>query len=711
LVIAEKPSVGAALAAVLGAAKKNPDGYLEGNGYIVSWCVGHLVELADAAAYDEKYKKWRIEDLPIVPDVWKYVPSTGKSKQLKLLSELMKRKDVESLICATDAGREGELIFRLVYNHCNCKKKIERLWISSMEDAAIREGFAKLRPGAEYDGLYHAAMCRSQADFVVGINASRLYSCMYNARLSVGRVQSPTLAMLVARENAIRDFVKTPYYSVLLNCGTFTASSEKMPEKGEAERIRALCDGKRAVVASIESKEKSAAPPKLYDLTSLQRDANRIYGYTAQQTLDTAQKLYEARLLTYPRTDSNYITEDMAKSAESLTSRAALLLPYIKVPIPVSVGQIVNGKKVSDHHALLPTETALKEKLESLPPMERDILTLVVVRLIESVGNKHVYRDTKVRVLCEEQKFTANGRVILNDGWRAIDDKFKAALKTEKDEAAEDERALPALEQGQIFSPVKTSVKEGFTTPPKHFTEDTLLAAMETAGAEDMPEDAERKGLGTPATRAAILEKLIKTGFVERRKKNLLPTAKGESLIVVLPENLKSPKLTAEWEHWLKEVERNERDAEDFMAGITGMVQLLVDKNKEYLSAVGRPENGALFSDETTAPKDRESLGICPRCGKNIIDIGKGYGCEDRACKFVIWKENKYFSSKKKKVTKEIVKALLTEGRVFIKGLYSERTKKTYDATIVLDDTGGDYVNFKMDFEDAGGKGAAKKGR
>jgi DNA topoisomerase-3 len=691
LVIAEKASVGQQIAKVMGATKKG-DGCIEGGGLIVTWCVGHLVELAGADAYDEKYKKWKFEDLPILPQAWKHVVSAGKGKQLKLISELIKRKDVDTVICATDAGREGELIFRLVYEYCKCNKPMKRLWISSMEDSAIRDGFANLKDGADFDGLYMSALCRSRADWVVGINATRLYSCLYNDTLNVGRVMSPTLAMIAEREKAIRNHVKTPYYGVLLDCGEFTASSEKMREKDDAERIRAICDGKAAVVRDVTSKEKSVAPPKLYDLTTLQRDANRIYGYTAQQTLDTAQKLYEAKLLTYPRTDSNYITEDMSASTESLANRAALLLPYIKAPFPVNVGQITDNKKVSDHHALLPTETAVKTKPETLAPGEKDILTLVAVRLIEAVGDRHVYRDTVVTLVCEGTEFKAKGRIVLKAGWKAADEKFKATLKTEKtDDADDDAKELPGIENGQLFSPVSASVKESFTQPPKRYTEDTLLSAMETAGAADMPDDAERKGLGTPATRAGIIEKIIKAGFVERQKKNLIPTDKGENLIAVLPEQLKSPLMTAEWEYRLKETERGDMKPEDFMAGITGMTKALVEETREP-----NPEFAGLFGG---ARKGKESLGKCPRCGNDVIDIGKGYSCAERNCKFVIWKDNKYFDSKKKKVTKEVVSALLKNGRVKMKGLYSEKTGKNYDAVIVLDDTGDKYVNFRMEFD------------
>jgi DNA topoisomerase-3 len=695
LVIAEKPSVGLSIAKVVGATKKQ-DGYVEGNGHVVTWCVGHLVDLADASAYDEKYKKWNLLDLPILPSDWKYVVSVGKGKQLKLIGDLAKRKDVDEVVCATDAGREGELIFRLVYDHIKCKKPVKRLWISSMEDTAVKEGFASLKDGADFDGLYRSALCRARADWLVGINATRLFSCLYGGdTLNVGRVVSPTLAMIVEREKAVRDFVKTPFYNVLLDCGSFAASSEKMRERSDAERMAALCDGKAAVVRDVQSKEKSAAPPKLYDLTTLQRDANRIYGYTAQQTLDTAQALYEKKILTYPRTDSNYITEDMETSVASLANRAALLLPYIKVPVSVNAAQITNGKKVSDHHAILPTETALKADAAALAPAERDMLTLVVVRLLEAVGEKHAYRDTTAVIDCEGAEFKAKGRVILHDGWKAIEKSFKASRSREKDERDEDEagdeKELPPLNKGDVFDPVSASVKEGFTSPPKHFTEDTLLAAMETAGAEDMPEDAERRGLGTPATRAGILEKLIKSGFVVRQKKNLISTEKAENLISVLPENLKSPKLTAEWEHRLKEIERGTVSAGAFMASMGEVVRRLTEENKTPLPAfVGKFGSGS-------GGTEKEQTGKCPRCGKNVRDIGKGYACENRGCGFVIWKDDKFFADKKKTVTKEIASALLKDGRVFVKGLYSEKKQKTYDATVALYDT-GKYVNFRLEF-------------
>jgi DNA topoisomerase-3 len=700
LVIAEKHSVGQSIADVLGA-KKKQDGYLEGNGYIVSWCVGHLVEMAEAVAYDEKYAKWRYGDLPIIPAVWKNKTAPGKTKQLKILSELMKRPDVETVVCATDAGREGELIFRLVYEYCKCKKNTQRLWISSMEDETVRKGFAALKPGSDYDNLYQSALCRARADWLIGINATRAYSCTYNAKLNVGRVQSPTLAMIVARDKAIGDFVKEPFYTVELDCGQFTATGEKMKNIKDAEFIRAACDGKTAVISGVKKQEKTVAPPRLYDLTTLQREANRMFGHSAQKTLDIAQSLYEKKLATYPRTDSKFITEDMAASVPILTGEIALTLPFVGGPVPVNAAQIVNNAKVSDHHAILPTLAVKDADLSALTEDERDILRMISVRLVTAVNEKHVYEETAVTVNCEGGEFKAKGKTVLQDGWKAVDALFRNTLKEKTKEDGDENKALPQMSEGQTFSPVAASVREGFTTPPKHYTEDTLLAAMETAGVEDMPEDAERKGLGTPATRAGIIEKLVKTGFVERQKKLLVSTDKAAGLIAVLPDTLTSPVLTAEWEHKLKRMERGEVGSEAFMDGIADMTRTLVAEsgaaNPAYAEHAG-PVAGNAGPVAGNGGRGGESVGKCPRCGSDVSDGGKGYFCGNKDCTFVIWKDNKYFTAKKKKVTKEIAAALLNDGRVAVKGLYSEKKNKTYDATIVLDDT-GKYVNFKMEFD------------
>ena len=695
LIIAEKSSVGQAIASVLNATERG-NAYLEGGGYLVSWCVGHLVELAQAEAYDEKYGKWRYEDLPLLPEHWNYAVSHEKAKQLKVLRELMKRSEVDSIVNACDAGREGELIFRLVYEYCGCKKSIQRLWISSMEESAIAGGFRNLRPGTDYDRLYHAALCRSQADWLVGINATRLFSVLYRQTLNVGRVMTPTLALLVQREQEIAAFVKEPFYTPEMDCGTFTASGEKCKDRKATETIRAACDVKTAVVKSVEQQEKTAAPPKLYDLTTLQREANRLFGFTAQQTLDYMQSLYEKKLATYPRTDSRYLTEDMAAGLPALVETVAAVLPFSSgAKLSVDVRRVVDNSKVTDHHAILPTGQIKNADLAALPAGERSILFLLTVRLICAVGEPHLYAETVVTVDCECHSFTAKGKTVLQNGWKAIESAYRATLKNKPDKDGED-KALPELSEGQTFENVRAAVKEGFTSPPKSYSEDTLLKAMETAGAEDAPEDAERKGLGTPATRAGIIEKLVKTGLAERKNKQLLPAKKGFSLIAVLPEIIKSSALTAEWEHRLKQVERGGLSNTEFMAGIAELTDSLVKSN-----SAPNPDFMSMFSAPVGSRS--EAVGICPRCGGKVREGKKGFFCENRDCGFALWRDNRFFAAKKKEITRTVAAALLGEGRVFLPRLYSEKTGKTYNAVVVMEDT-GNYVNFKLEFE----KGAKK---
>ena len=698
LVIAEKPSVAMSLAAVLGANEKK-DGYMEGGGYLVSWCVGHLLELAQPEAYGEQYARWRYSDLPILPEEWKYEVPKDKKKQLDLLCRLMKDKRVESVVCATDAGREGELIFRLVYQYAGCSKPMERLWISSMEDAAIRDGFEHLRPGHAYDRLYDAAVCRAGADWLIGINATRLFSVLYGVTLNVGRVMSPTLALLVQREADIQAFISKPFYVPEITCGGFTASGEKLSGKNEAEKIRMACDGKTATVLSVEKQVKTVQPPRLYDLTTLQRECNRIYGYTAQQTLDYVQSLYEKKLATYPRTDSQYLTEDMQATAASLILWLRDNISFGKgCAGEPDIDRVTDGSKVTDHHAIIPTVEIARTDLSELPSGERDVLTLIAARLLCATAQANRFEAVTAVLDCEGYSFTAKGKTVLQAGWKEVERLHRMGLKQSKPEEKESEdAALPPLQESQTFEKVSAGVREGKTSPPKHYTEDSLLAAMETAGAGDMPEDAERKGLGTPATRAATLEKLVSAGFVQRKKKQLIPTEKGTNLILVLPDNIKSPMLTAEWESMLKQVERGEVSAEAFMEGIADMSRALV---KEHTA----PEEqfAGLFPD--VKRNGREAVGTCPRCGGTVYEGKKGFFCDNRDCSFALWKDNKFFSSKKKTITKSVAAALLKEGRVSMSGLYSEKTGRTYDAVVLLDDTGGKYVNFKLEFP-------AKKGR
>ena len=697
LVIAEKPSVAQSLAAVIGAAARK-DGYLEGNGWRVSWCVGHLTGLADADAYNPDYAKWRYDDLPILPEPWQMVVSKDKKKQFDVLKQLMNAPDVTEVVNACDAGREGELIFRSVYELAGCQKPMKRLWISSMEDSAIREGFSNLRSGAEYEGLRDAALCRAKADWLVGINATRLFSVLYHRTLNIGRVMSPTLALIVQREAEIDSFKPVPFYTVVLELPGFMVSGERMKDKAAAEQLKTVCLGTAATVKQVERKDKSEKPPALYDLTTLQRDANRLLGYTAQQTLDYLQNLYEKKLCTYPRTDSRYLTSDMVEGLPVLVNMVANAMTLRKgIAISCDAGAVIDDKKVTDHHAVIPTRNIQKADLSSLPLGERAVLELVSLRLLCAVSQPHIYAETAVTVECAGVEFAAKGRTVKNPGWRELDAAYRTSLKNAPESDKETEsKALPELTEGQSLPLIGAAVKEGKTSPPKHFTEDTLLSAMETAGKEDMPEDAERKGLGTPATRAGILEKLVSAGFLERKKSKkvvqLMPSHDAVSLITVLPEQLQSPLLTAEWEYRLGEIERGELAPEDFMAGISAMLRELVGtyqviKGTEYL-----------FSPP------REVVGRCPRCGGAVAEMQKGFFCQNGACRFAIWKNSKWWAAKKKQPTKALVTALLKDGRARLTGCYSEKTGKTYDATVVLEDD-GQYANFKLEFDrQKGGK-------
>ena len=593
----------------------------------------------------------------------------------------------------TDAGREGELIFRLVYEYAGCNKPMERLWISSMEDAAIREGFDHLRPGSDYDKLYDAAVCRAGADWLIGINATRLFSVLYGVTLNVGRVMSPTLALLVQRESDIESFISRPFYVPEITCGGFTASGEKMTERSEAEKIRMDCDHNSAFVRSVEKQVKTIQPPRLYDLTTLQRECNRIYGYTAQQTLDYVQSLYEKKLATYPRTDSQYLTKDMQATAASLILWLRDNMPFGKgCAGEPDIDRVTDDSKVTDHHAIIPTVEIARTDLSELPSGERDVLTLLAVRLLCATTQANRFEAVTAMLDCQRYTFTAKGKTILQSGWKEVERIHRMSIRQSETEHRENEdAALPVLKEGQTFETVSASLREGKTSPPKHYTEDTLLSAMETAGAEDMPEDAERKGLGTPATRAATLEKLVSAGFVQRKKKQLIPTEKGKNLIAVLPDNIKSPILTAEWESMLKQVEHGELSATSFMDQIADMSRTLV---KEHTA----PEK--CFADLFPSSREtaHEAVGVCPRCGAPVYEGKKGFFCDNRECSFALWKDNRFFSSKKKSITKSVAAALLKEGRISMSGLYSEKTGRTYDAEVILDDTGGKYVNFKLEF-------------
>ena len=676
LVIAEKPSVAQSLAAVLGAGQRR-EGYLEGNGWLVSWCVGHLAELADAAAYNPAYAKWRKEDLPILPESWRFTIAKDKRDQFDVLRTLLRREDVSEVVNACDAGREGELIFRTVYALAGCSKPISRLWISSMEDEAIREGFAHLRPGREYDGLHQAALCRSKADWLVGINATRLFSLLYGCTLNIGRVVSPTLALVVQREAEIATFQPEPFYMVELDCDGLSLAGDRKASKKEAQEAAARCQGSAAVVQSVERWEKTEKPPALFDLTTLQREANRTLGYTAQQTLDYLQALYDKKLSTYPRTDSRYLTDDMEAGVPALVEAAASICG-VTAPETVLAGQVCDSARVSDHHAVVPTASAGKADLEALPIGEREILRLVSLGLLRAVCPPCRSAETCITAVCGGDPYTVKWRSVLSPGWKVYAQTADAEAGSGPDGLTEGQTPVAAAQ-----------VKSGKTTPPKHHTEDSLLSAMEMAGKEDMPEDAERQGIGTPATRAAILEKLVSAGFVERKRAkktvSLLPTPLGTALITVLPEQLQSPTLTAEWEHRLKEVERGTLAPGDFMDEIAAMLRELVE--------TCRPVEGSavLF------PSTREAVGRCPRCGGTVTEGRQGFFCENRACGFAIWKNSKWWENKKKTPTKAIVAALLKDGRTQISGLWSEKTGKTYTATVALTDD-GTRASFRLEF-------------
>lgn len=689
LVLAEKPSVAMSLSKVIGANQRG-DGYMEGNGYLVSWCVGHLVELSQPEAYDEKYAKWRYDDLPILPDHWQYQVSASTKKQFGILKKLMQRKDVESLICATDAGREGELIFRLVYHQCGCKKPVERLWISSMEDSAIREGFQKLRPGTEYDALYEAALCRERADWIVGINATRLFSCLYGQTLNVGRVMTPTLAMVVMRDAAIRAFKPEPFYSAELRFRDFQAGSERMKAKAEAEKLVAeCCQAGSAIITKVEQKEKAEKPPTLFDLTSLQREANRQLGFTAQQTLDYTQALYEKKLVTYPRTDSRYLTDDMAPLVPKLVSvfqQSFQIQPDVSAP--VNAAQVINSKKVTDHHAIIPTKTAAGYDISSLPSGEQAILTLLAVRLICAVGTPCHYAETIVEAECAGQKFRTKGKTVTDMGWRRYAE--KPVEDAEKNAEAGE---LPKLSEGMTLELAGVDLKEGKTSPPKRFTEDLLLSAMESASSDEFPAGVERKGIGTPATRAAIIEKLVQKGFIERRgdkkTKYLCSTDKGNALVTVVPEQIQSPSMTADWEEKLLKIEHGEYDSDAFMGEISSMVSGLV---KTYEVVKG--------ADVLIQP-ERKVIGSCPACGSDVCETAKGWFCRDKNCKFALWKENRFFQTLGKQMTEELAKQLVNQGKARLTHCYSRKSGRYYDTTVHVETGEDGAAAFKLEF---GGK-------
>ena len=683
----EKPSVAISYAKILGVHGRQ-DGYLEGNGYLVSWCVGHLVELAPPSAYGEQYVKWNIADLPILPEKWQYLVSASTKKQFSILKKLMHRADVNTVVNSCDAGREGELIFRLVYEQAGCKKPVSRLWLSSMEDSAVRAGFANLKPSTEYDALYQAALCRERADWMVGINCSRLFSCLYGRPLAVGRVMTPTLAMTVEREAAIAAFVPKKFYTVALELTSgFVASSRRISEKAAAEKLLAGCREEMvSTIQKITRKEKAENPPPLYDLTTLQRDANRLLGYSAQQTLDYVQSLYEKQLTTYPRTDSCYIADEDEEMLEELAEELEDFLGFVSEDADDDVPRTrrtVNRQKVTDHHAILPTRSMLQADLDALPKGERNILKLIIARTLMAVSKPFRYLETLLTTECAGEEFTAKGKEILEEGWKAVERKVLADILNRKREFT----ALPQVEESECGI-LNAELKEGQTSPPKHFTEDTLLHSMETASADSMPEGVERQGIGTPATRAATIEKLVQKGFLERKgdkkTKVLLPTDKGKALITVMPEEIQSADMTADWETKLLRVERGEMEPETFMTEINDMISSLVNTTEAVKGA------SALMKNKV--------IGVCPNCGNSVVEREKGYFCENRECRFVLWKDNAFFKRLGKRMDAHVADRLLRDGRVRLKDCKSSKGK-TYNATVLLSTEADGRSKFSLEFE------------
>ena len=687
MIVTEKPSVAISYAKILGVHGRQ-DGYLEGNGYLVSWCVGHLVELAPPSAYGEQYVKWNIADLPILPEKWQYLVSASTKKQFGILKKLMHRADVNTVVNSCDAGREGELIFRLVYEQAGCKKPVSRLWLSSMEDSAVRAGFANLKPSTEYDALYQAALCRERADWMVGINCSRLFSCLYGRPLAVGRVMTPTLAMTVEREAAIAAFVPKKFYTVALELTSgFVASSRRISEKAAAEKLLAGCREEMvSTIQKITRKEKAENPPPLYDLTTLQRDANRLLGYSAQQTLDYVQSLYEKQLTTYPRTDSCYIADEDEEMLEELAEELEDFLGFVSEDADDDVPRTrrtVNRQKVTDHHAILPTRSMLQADLDALPKGERNILKLIIARTLMAVSKPFRYLETLLTTECAGEEFTAKGKEILGEGWKAVERKVLADILNRKREFT----ALPQVEESECGI-LNAELKEGQTSPPKHFTEDTLLHSMETASADSMPEGVERQGIGTPATRAATIEKLVQKGFLERKgdkkTKVLLPTDKGKALITVMPEEIQSADMTADWETKLLRVERGEMEPETFMTEINDMISSLVNTTEAVKGA------SALMKNKV--------IGVCPNCGNSVVEREKGYFCENRECRFVLWKDNAFFKRLGKRMDAHVADRLLRDGRVRLKDCKSSKGK-TYNATVLLSTEADGRSKFSLEFE------------
>ena len=675
LVIAEKPSVAQSYAKNLSAYKRE-DGYLEGESCIVSWCLGHLAEYAQPEEYDPKYEKWQFDDLPILPETWKLKVSKDKKKQFEVIKTLMNRSDVEYLVNGCDAGREGELIFQRVYDLAGCRKPVKRLWISSMEDAAIQKGFQTMKSEKEYKNLCMAAVCRAQADWLIGMNGTRAYTTRYFKRLVVGRVQTPTLAMLAERQERIEHFQKEAFYKVALTDGKLTVVSENIANEEAADLLAALCNGSTAVVTQMKKERKKSFPPKLYDLTSLQREANRYFGYTAKRTLDMLQELYEEKLVTYPRTDSQFVTEDMKDSVEELVGKMPVLLPFVDYgQLGHGVKRVINNAKVSDHHAILPTKEAVEKGISDLPSDKKNLMMLICQQLVQATGEEYLYEQTDITVKCQEQDFKARGKIPVQMGFKEVEKAFKQlCVKAEPVEGKEKETSIPAgYEEGMRIFPVKAEKTTHYTSPPKPFNEDTLLAAMETAGNKEFDSETEKKGLGTPATRASIIEKLVSSGYAQRKGKQILPSTEGKELVKVMPEYLKSAVMTAEWENQLLMMEKGQITDTQFMGEITSLVRKILEVCREI------PEE-----ERRRFQTAREVIGKCPVCGCDVFEGKQNFYCSNRQCDFALWKENRFLGSMEKNLDKKMARELLDKACTHVKGLYSKKKDMKFDADLLL---------------------------
>ena len=674
LVIAEKPSVAQSYAKNLSAYKKQ-DGYMEGENCLVSWCLGHLAEYARPEEYDERYAKWQFDDLPIIPEKWKLQVSADKKKQFSVLKELMNREDIEYLVNGCDAGREGEWIFQRVYDLSGCRKPVRRLWISSMEDEAIKNGFREMQDASLYRNLCMAAVCRAQADWLIGMNATRAYTTKYYKKLVVGRVQTPTLAMLTERQDRIEHFQKETFYRVELTDGKLVAVSENITNKTDAELLAALCDGSEAIITELKREQKKVSPPKLYDLTSLQREANRYFGFTAKKTLDLLQELYEEKLVTYPRTDSRFVTEDMIGTVEELAGKMPLMLPFVEYwQLGHNIKRVVNNKKVSDHHAILPTKEAVEKGIMDLPVDKKNLMILIGQQVLQAVGEDYLYEQTDVTVNCQKNEFTARGKTAVQMGFKDVEKAFRShCVKTEKEDSDRQLEIPYGYQKGMQLFNVKAETSIHYTSPPKSFNEDTLLAAMETAGNKEFDEKTEKKGLGTPATRASTIEKLVASGYAQRKGKQIIPTAEGRELIRVMPENLKSAGLTAEWENRLLLMERGELNGEQFMDDIVTMLEEILNGCRKI------PEE-----ERNRFQTAKELIGKCPVCGSDIFEGKRNFYCSNRQCDFALWKDNRFLEGMEKKLDKKMAKELLDKACTHVKGLYSKKKDARFDADLLM---------------------------